>query len=608
MVSEGSSVMDAAAGQRQHGEKGTQTMALQSVRIGKTFSNQKGTAVTALTGVDLCVPYGKKVALIGPDGAGKTTFLRLACGLFSPSEGTMDVLGLAVETDAGRIQAKVGYMPQRFGLYEDLSVQENMNLYADLLAVPKEVREERIRHLLTLTGLAPFTGRLAGRLSGGMKQKLGLACTLLRMPPLLLLDEPTVGVDPLSRREVWEIIDTVVKDEGMTVLVSTGYMEEAEQADFVYIIDQGRILASGTPQEVTDKAVSRCFSLVPTAGISARMLQALFLSNEQILDAVPDGRQVRLTLRAGGNPRQLETALPGIPLSFTPVAPRLEDSFMICLHQASRTASSRETPLPPPDWTVGSPSGGGKTVIEVRELVRRFGDFTAVDRTSFSVQDGEIFGLLGPNGAGKTTTFRMLCGLLPATSGTLFVAGQDLRRSPAEARRNIGYVAQKFSLYTMLSVRENLEFFGGVYGLLRQARTERISEVLEEFHLLDVADTLAGSLPLGYKQRLSMAAALLHKPKILFLDEATSGIDPLARRSFWYRITNLAAAGTTIVITTHFMEEAAYCDRIMIQDQGQTIALGTPAAIMEQGEAEDMNHAFIHIVEKKRAERKANPV
>ena len=599
--------MGAAVDQQRQANNARETDALRASHIVKTFSGNKGKSITALAGVDIRVPYGKKVALIGPDGAGKTTFIRIACGLYSPSEGTMSVLGLDVDKDASQIQADVGYMPQRFGLYEDLSVAENMDLYADLHAIPKDIREERIHRLLTLTGLAPFTKRLAGRLSGGMKQKLGLACTLLRMPPLLLLDEPTVGVDPLSRREVWEIIDTVVKEDGMTVLVSTGYMEEAEQADIVYIIDKGRILASGTPQEVTARAASRCFSVIPPAGISARVLQAVFLSNENVVDAVPDGRQVRVTLREGKDTRQLETCIPGVPLSFTPVAPCLEDSFMIYLHEASEASSSpQESLLPPPDLTVGTPSSTGPAVIEVRNLVRRFGDFTAVDQTSFSVYDGEIFGLLGPNGAGKTTTFRMLCGLLPATSGTLLVAGEDLRRSPAEARRNVGYVAQKFSLYTMLSVRENLEFFGGAYGLSRKERAERIPEILQEFHLQDVEDTLAGTLPLGYKQRLSMAAALLHKPKILFLDEATSGIDPLARRSFWHRITNLAAAGTTIIITTHFMDEAAYCDRMMIQDQGQMIAIGTPADIMEQGEADDMNSAFIHIVEKKRAEREAS--
>jgi ABC-2 type transport system ATP-binding protein len=281
--------MGAAVDQQRQANNARETDALRASHIVKTFSGNKGKSITALAGVDIRVPYGKKVALIGPDGAGKTTFIRIACGLYSPSEGTMSVLGLDVDKDASQIQADVGYMPQRFGLYEDLSVAENMDLYADLHAIPKDIREERIHRLLTLTGLAPFTKRLAGRLSGGMKQKLGLACTLLRMPPLLLLDEPTVGVDPLSRREVWEIIDTVVKEDGMTVLVSTGYMEEAEQADVVYIIDKGRILASGTPQEVTARAASRCFSVIPPAGISARVLQAVFLSNENVVDAVPDG-------------------------------------------------------------------------------------------------------------------------------------------------------------------------------------------------------------------------------------------------------------------------------------------------------------------------------
>lgn len=581
------------------------SLALSANQIEKTFPRKNGNVVTALSKVDIRVPYGKKVALIGPDGAGKTTLLRIACGLLSPSKGTMTVLGKKANQHTSWIQSKLGYMPQRFGLYEDLSVLENMNLYADLHAIPQDIRAERIHQLLLMTGLEKFTTRLAGRLSGGMKQKLGLACTLIRMPPLLLLDEPTVGVDPLSRRELWEIVNAVVEKEKMAVLVSTGYMEEAEEADIVYIIHQGHILAEGTPEEIIHKATSRCFSAIPLEGVPARYVQAAFLDHKDVLDAVPDGPRVRLTMREGKSIHMFKQDPLFSSLSIVPAEPRLEDSFMIYLHKASDAVDTTAYERKSFTTVTNNRATESQTVdIEVHDLVRRFGDFTAVDKTSFSVYNGEIFGLLGPNGAGKTTTFRMLCGLLPATSGTLLVAGKDLRKAPAEARRKIGYVAQKFSLYTMLSVRENLDFFGGAYGLSKNERKERIPEILEEFQLTDVADSLTGSLPLGYKQRLSMAAALLHRPRILFLDEATSGIDPMARRAFWRRITDIAANGTTVIITTHFMEEAAYCDRIMIQDQGQMIAIGTPAAIMEQGHADDMNEAFIRIVEDKRKERR----
>lgn len=577
--------------------------ALSAQHLEKIFAEKHGHDVKALDKVDIQVPYGKKVALIGPDGAGKTTFLRIACGLLSPSAGTISVLGMDVTKFTSTIQSKIGYMPQRFGLYEDLSVLENMNLYADMHAIPKEQRMTRIQHLLSMTGLEDFTARLAGRLSGGMKQKLGLACTLIRMPSFLLLDEPTVGVDPLSRRELWKIIDSVVADEKITVLVSTGYMEEAEQADLVYIINNGHILAKGTPEDITQISASRCFSVLPPPGVPARFIQAALLDRDEVLDAVPEGRCVRFTLWEGKNIKNLENEDIFSQLSMVPVSSRLEDSFMMYLHKASADTKPYRYRISSALSSCGFETDDTAPVdIEVHDLVRKFGDFTAVAKTSFSVHRGEIFGLLGPNGAGKTTTFRMLCGLLPATGGTLLVAGKDLRKAPAEARRNIGYVAQKFSLYTMLSVRENLEFFSSAYGLSKKERRKRIPEILQEFDLLDAAETLTGTLPLGYKQRLSMAAALLHRPRILFLDEVTSGIDPLARRTFWRRITDLAAKGTTIVITTHFMEEAAYCDRIMIQDQGRMIALGTPVAIMERGHANDMNEAFIHIVETNRTE------
>ena len=477
------------------------------------FDKASKKEIVALENINITIPHGKLTALIGPDGAGKTTFLRMVCGLLVPSSGSLDVLGIDVTVNSQEVQDRISYMPQKFGLYEDLSVSENMNLYADLHSVPLEERKERFARLLEMTGLAKFTERLAGKLSGGMKQKLGLACTLVRSPELLLLDEPTVGVDPLSRRELWEILQQLVADEGLTVLVSTAYMDEAELCSKVIVVEEGKVLYDNAPENLQEY---------------------MHPPNEEIF-------------------------------------------------KKERTISD-------------------KVIIEVKNLVRKFGDFTAVNDVSFQVHEGEIFGLLGPNGAGKTTTFKMLCGLLPASSGVLSVAGVNLRTARTQARANIGYVAQKFSLYGTLTVDENLEFYGGAYGLSDKRLAERMREVKEQFDLLEMSDKEAGELPGGYKQRLSMAAALLHEPRIIFLDEPTSGIDPLARRNFWQQITELAAEGKTIIVTTHFMEEAEYCDRIMIQDQGKMLAIGTPSEIRAQAgiDVVDMNEAFIAIVENAR--------
>ena len=485
-----------------------------ATNISKSFFDKASKKeIVALENINITIPHGKLTALIGPDGAGKTTFLRMVCGLVVPSSGTLDVLGIDVTINPQKVQDRISYMPQKFGLYEDLSVSENMNLYADLHSVPWEERKERFARLLEMTGLAKFTDRLAGKLSGGMKQKLGLACTLVRSPELLILDEPTVGVDPLSRRELWEILQQLVADEELTVLVSTAYMDEAELCSKVIVVEEGKVLYDDAPENLQEY---------------------MHPPNEEIF-------------------------------------------------KKERTISD-------------------KVIIEVKNLVRKFGDFVAVDDVSFQVHEGEIFGLLGPNGAGKTTTFKMLCGLLPASSGELSVAGVNLRTARTQARANIGYVAQKFSLYGTLTVDENLEFYGGAYGLSDKRLAERMRDVKEQFDLLEMSDKEAGELPGGYKQRLSMAAALLHEPLIIFLDEPTSGIDPLARRNFWQQITELAAEGKTIIVTTHFMEEAEYCDRIMIQDQGKMLAIGTPSEIRAQAgiDVVDMNEAFIAIVENAR--------
>jgi ABC-2 type transport system ATP-binding protein len=560
--------------------------------------------VQALGDVSLQVPAGRLCALVGPDGAGKTTLLRLAAGLLRADQGTLQVLGIDVAADPQAVQDRISYMPQRFGLYEDLSVQENLDLYADLHGVPKNVRRERYARLMEMTDLGRFTARPAGKLSGGMKQKLGLACTLVRSPELLLLDEPTVGVDPLSRRELWEIVRQLVDDERLSVIVSTAYLDEAERCAQVFVMHEGRLIAQGAPRQIRDNARDLCFIARPPEGVPARTLQAKLLDAPAVIvDAVPQGGEVRFIRRPDADAQALAALFDGAPVE--PVAARLEDGFMVLLRAKQKKEKQSGTAAAPPQVASVAVAGEpDEVVIEVKDLVRKFGDFTAVASTSFDVRRGEIFGLLGPNGAGKTTTFRMLCGLLPATSGFLQVAGVNLRHARAQARSRIGYVSQKFALYGNLTVAENLEFFGGAYGLRGQRLRDRMQTVLQQFDLLGQEKAASGLLPGGFKQRLAMAAGLLHEPEILFLDEPTSGTDPLARREFWRRITALSEAGVTVIITTHFMEEAEYCDRIVIQDAGKLLAIGTPQQVRVQaGSAPDMEEAFIGIVTQSREAR-----
>ncbi|KJK03228.1 ABC transporter ATP-binding protein [Pseudomonas sp. 21] len=570
---------------------------------------ESGKTVQALKDISLDIPRGQLTALVGPDGAGKTTFLRLVAGLLQADAGTLTVLDLDVHAHPQQVQDRISYMPQRFGLYEDLSVQENLDLYADLHGVPHKERQERYQRLLEMTDLARFTDRPAGKLSGGMKQKLGLACTLVRSPDLLLLDEPTVGVDPLSRRELWEIIQQLIEQEQLSVLVSTSYMDEAERCAEVFLLHQGQLMAKGDPASIREHADNLCFIATPPQDEPARTLQARLLDDHQnIVDAVPQSGEVRFIRQPDADQGKLDQLLDGAPVR--QVDARLEDGFMFLLRARSDAEQVDMESLKAGTRRHGEGhADNDETVIEVKDLVRKFGDFTAVASTSFSVHRGEIFGLLGPNGAGKTTTFRMLCGLLPATSGTLQVAGVNLRHARAQARRKVGYVSQKFSLYGNLSVAENLRFFGGAYGLGGKQLKQRMDVVSRQFDLAGQEDSPSGQLPGGFKQRLAMAVGLLHEPEILFLDEPTSGADPLARRGFWQRITALAASGTTIIITTHFMEEAEYCDRIVIQDAGKLLAMGTPREVREQaggqGSTLNMEQAFIEIVESNRQHAKA---
>ena len=505
-----------------------------------------------------------------------------------------------------QVQSSVGYMPQRFGLYEDLSVQENLDLYADLHGVATAARPARYRELMHMTGLAPFVSRLAGRLSGGMKQKLGLACTLVRTPRLLLLDEPTAGVDPVSRRELWSIVFRHVKEQGMSVLLSTAYLDEAERCDDVILMHEGGILGQGSPKSFSEPMRGRTFH-ISAPGVGKRTLQTRLSKLPGIVDAIIEGELVRVVSAGADLPDLSALANDGGEPQIQAAEPLFEDAFIARLkHETSYVDTPGIDALQAADV---APKDNGP-VIEARDLQRRFGDFYAVRGVSFSVQRGEIFGLLGANGAGKSTTFRMLCGLLPVSAGHVQVAGLDLRNAAAQARARLGYMAQRFSLYSNLTVTQNLRFFASAYGLDRAQSRRRIDWALETFELEGLVDANSGDLPLGFKQRLAMATALLHEPDILFLDEPTSGVDPLARREFWQRINALAEAGVTVLVTTHFMDEANYCDRLVIMADGEVLAEGTPAdmkARFRSAEHPDptMEDAFIGLIEAHQAESKS---
>ncbi|MDD3620378.1 MAG: ATP-binding cassette domain-containing protein [Desulfobulbaceae bacterium] len=566
-------------------------------RVTKTFA-VPGQTVAALEGIDAVIRPGIVTGLLGPDGAGKSTFMRLCAGLLRADSGEMTVLGIDVRREPMRVQSRIGYMPQRFGLYEDLTVRENMELYADLQGVPAGERAGRYEELLKMAGLERFTGRLAGKLSGGMKQKLGLVCALVRQPDLLLLDEPTVGVDPVSRRELWHIVYRLVDQGRVTVLLSTAYLDEAQRCAEVLLLHKGRVIGQDDPAVLGRSMEGRTF-LAAAPGMGRRKLQSELEAGPEVLDALVTGRRIRIITREGRAPA-LANRAGGESIDISPVPPRFEDYFIARLKEdtGSRDAHGKIILRNPP------PAGGGNadSVIVADELERRFGAFRAVKGVSFRVGRGEIFGLLGANGAGKTTTFRMLCGLLPITSGQCEVAGMDLREAAAAARRKIGYMAQKFSLYGSLTVRQNLQFFSSAYGLRGTRRREQIRWALAAFDLDRYAGTDSRMLPQGYKQRLALAVALMHEPAILFLDEPTSGVDPLARREFWAHINSLAEQGVTVLVTTHFMEEAEYCDRLVIMAEGEVLAQGTPEEIKAMvraggGEDVDMEQAFIGLLE-----------
>ncbi|MCZ6831382.1 MAG: ATP-binding cassette domain-containing protein [Gammaproteobacteria bacterium] len=564
------------------------TVAVEIERVIKRFDE-----VEALVGISARIESGRLTGLVGPDGAGKTTLMRMLAALMHPSEGSIRVAGCDITREAAAVHKLTGYMPQRFGLYEDLSVMENLQLYAGLRGVDKSSRAETLEKMLRFTGLGPFTKRLAGALSGGMKQKLGLACALMARPQVLLLDEPGVGVDPVSRQDLWAMVQELTS-EGMAVIWSTSYLDEAERCEDVLLLDAGQLKFAGQPADLTRRLQGRSF-LVGNIDGDRRSFLTEALDLDLVRDGVIQGACVRLVLAKGADRTPLETLVRRHHASLDSVAPRFEDAFIDLLGGGPGGRSPLAERM---DAIVSDRS----TMVECHDLSKKFGDFTATDKVNFAVQKGEILGLLGPNGAGKSTTFKMLCGLLKPSAGRAEVLGLDLRHSPSAAKLQLGYMAQKFSLYGLLSVRQNLVFFSGIYGLSGKQRRERVKEMIKVFELKPYLDVSPDTLPLGFKQRLALACSLMHRPPVLFLDEPTSGVDPITRREFWTHITGLVGKGMTVMVSTHFMEEAEYCDRVALINRGQLIALDTPDRLKASVASADlpeptMEQAFIRLIE-----------
>ncbi len=490
--------------------------------------------LTAVDSLNLTIPRGELFGLVGSDGAGKTTSLRMLTGVLDASEGEARVLDCPCH-DLEAVRSRIGYMSQRFGLYPDLTVLENIRFHADIFGVPRAEWTTRAEQLLAMSGLAPFTKRRAGALSGGMKQKLGLCCALIHTPEVLFLDEPTNGVDPVSRRDFWAILSTLLQ-EGVTIVVATAYLDEAERCHRVGLLHHGRLLACDTP-----------------------------LALKQLAD-------------------------PAI------VAPTLEDVFITVMGEGVDSAVKRR---PAPDLRAVA------AAVSLEGLGRRFGDFVAVNDISLQVPKGEIFGFLGPNGAGKSTTIRMLCGILEPTSGNGHVAGFDVREQAELIKENIGYMSQKFSLYEDLTVEENIAFYGGIYRLPGAELKKRADWVVEMAGLAERRHSKAGELSAGWRQRLALGCALLHRPPIIFLDEPTSGVDPLNRRRFWQLIHTLAADGVTVFVTTHYMDEAEYCDRLALIYRGELVAVGSPRDLKQQrskdGQLPSLEQVFIELIEERDA-------
>ena len=561
---------------------------INATNLRKTFKK-----IVALDDISLSVSGGQITGLVGPDGAGKTTLMRLFAGLMVKDSGTLEIFGYSLAKDTPKVQEDIGYMPQKFGLYEDLSVLENMKLYARLHLLDNNAAQKRIKELLKFTSLEKFQSFLASKLSGGMKQKLGLACTLLKKPKLLLLDEPGVGVDPISRRELWEMVRTLLEDD-ICIIWSTSYLDEASLFDHVILLNEGKILFDGKPKALTDTMTGRAFKIVGDIPDKRETLM-LSLKYENVKDGVILGDKIKLICHDKDTlPPLDEIKAQGCHYEDADVT--FEDGFLNILHVNFNGISKLAEQIS--EIKVES-----DYVIKATNITKKFGSFTATDNVNFKIKPGEIFGFLGPNGAGKSTTFKMLCGLIKPTSGTTEVLGYDLLNASIKAKMKIGYMSQKFSLYEDIAVIANLNFFAGIYGLKGKEKKQKVAAMLDIFSLQSYKNSPTKSLPLGYKQRLALACAVMHNPVVLFLDEPTSGVDPQTRREFWNHIYAMVQKGMTVMVTTHFMDEAEYCDRIALIYKAKVIALDTPHNLtLQVSKNATMEDAFIQLIKRDRRE------
>jgi ABC-2 type transport system ATP-binding protein len=531
-------------------------------------------AIDALRGISFDVSEGEIFGLIGPDGAGKTSTFQILAGVMEATRGVAQVFGRA----ARQARAQTGYLTQAFSLYPDLTVGENIRYAGDLRHVPREDIAERGRRYLRLFDLDRFIDRLAGRLSGGMKQKLSLACALVSQPRVLLLDEPTTGVDPVSRREFWDTLTRLVA-QGLTILVATPYLDEAERCSRVALMHLGALREIGTPSELRRRlGATRLEVRTERLSDAERLLSQIAGPERAIVDVQRFGDRLDLLTRQPDAARHVvEDELRAAGLSVSDLRadePSLENVFVASL----RALGDEPKPAPCPR-TPDHRNFRGQVAIGAEGLTKRFGSFAAVNDVSLKIRYGEIYGLLGANGAGKTTTIKMLCGLLDPTTGIVRLTGERGDVRAAAVRQRIGYMSQKFSLYDDLSVQQNLDFFAGVYGVDERERGEKVRWVLAFSGLEGKQDQVTGSLPGGWKQRVAFGAAVMHEPSVLFLDEPTSGVDPLARRAFWRMINQLADAGTAILVTTHYLEESEQCNRLGFMAAGELVAEGSPNEI-----------------------------